>query len=302
MDGNPEAAQKYLDSLKRLNINHIDTARVYLESETVLGQLQAGQNFIIDTKVPGFTPKSQTRDAVFEAQKLSFEKLHVEQVDVYYLHGPDPETPIEETLAAINDLYKAGKFKRFGLSNFDSTQVEHIYAYCTKEGYVPPTVYQGGYNAVSRQVEKDLFPVLRKFGIVFYAYAPIAGGFLSKSVEQLTAGASGRWDPNSKEWGVYHAIYNRPEMMKGLTEWNPIAQEAGIDRSELAYRFIAYHSLIDAEKGDALIVGASRVGQLEKTMQFLEKGPLSSHVVDRIEKVWEIMKDVPEVTLASLFK
>ncbi|KAJ3043160.1 hypothetical protein HDV00_005776 [Rhizophlyctis rosea] len=290
MAGDVEEAKQFLDLCEKLGIKHIDTARIYGEAENVLGQLQADKKFVIDTKVPGFGSR-QTKDAVFAAQKTSWELLKTDTVDIYYLHSPDTETPFEETLAAINDLYKQGKFKRFGLSNFTAQQVEEVHRIASSKGYVLPTVFQGNYNPISRHIETDLFPTLRKLNIAFYVYSPIAGGFLSKSVEQIKAGGEGRWDPNTFIGQLYHKLYNKPKVLEGLEEWSAISEESGIPRAELAYRYIAYHSAVDASKGDAIIVGASKLEQLQQTVDGLKKGPLPKEIVARVEKVWELVKD-----------
>jgi len=217
--------------------------------------------------------------------------LKVDSVETYYLHAPDSATPIEETLSAINDLHKQGKFKNFGLSNFSPEQVQQIYDIASKNNYVLPTVYQGNYNPVARHIETDLFPVLRKLNIRFYVYSPVAGGFLSKTVDQIKQGGQGRWDPNSFMGQLYHGLYNRPKVLEGLEEWGRIANESGISRTELAYRFVAFHSAVKAENGDAIIVGASRLEQLEQTVEGLRRGPLPKEVVERIEGVWELVKN-----------
>ena len=72
---------------------------------------------------------------------------------MWYLHGPDRKTPYEETLRAVNELYKEGKFKRFGISNYMSWEVAEIVGICKANGYVAPTVYQGVYNAIHRWVQ-----------------------------------------------------------------------------------------------------------------------------------------------------
>lgn len=99
----------------------------------------------------------------------------MKQVDIYYLHAPDHSIPFEETLDGINKLYQQGSFKRFGLSNFHAEDVHKVYDICEKNGWVKPTAYQGNYNAVARKQETVLFPTLRKLGMCFYAYSPLAG-------------------------------------------------------------------------------------------------------------------------------
>ena len=118
------------------------------------------------------------------------------QVDVYYIHCPDPSLDLADMLKGINDAYKAGYFKRFGLSNFKADDIERIYTLCKEKGYLLPTVYQGNYSPVARKQETILFPTLRKLNMSFYAYSPIAGGFLAKS-KQYILDKKGRFDPDT---------------------------------------------------------------------------------------------------------
>ena len=84
------------------------------------------------------------------------------KVDLYYLHAPDREVRLAETLEAINEEYKAGHFSRFGISNYKASEVDEIVSICEKNGWVKPTVYQGLYNAIVRSAEPELIPTLRR--------------------------------------------------------------------------------------------------------------------------------------------
>jgi aflatoxin B1 aldehyde reductase len=127
-------------------------------------------------------------------------KLKMKQVDIYYIHAPDRTLKSEQWVGEINKLYKEGVFKRFGLSNFTPEEVREVYDHAKANGFVLPTVYQGNYSAIARQPEGTLFPVLRELGIAFYAYSTLAGGFLTKTREQVTEGVGkGRW---AKEGGM----------------------------------------------------------------------------------------------------
>lgn len=95
----------------------------------------------------------------------------------------------------VQQLYQLGCFKRFGLSNFLAQDVQKAYDYAKERGYVLPTVYQGNYSPVARLQETLLFPTLRKLGIAFYAYSPLAGGFLTKTAEDIKQG-KGRFNDN----------------------------------------------------------------------------------------------------------
>jgi aflatoxin B1 aldehyde reductase len=87
-----------------------------------------------------------------------------------FLHFPDRQTPFEDTAKAINDALGQGKFKKFGLSNYPAEEVAKFLEICEESGYAKPSVYEGHYNAITRGGEKELFPLLRKHGIAFYAY------------------------------------------------------------------------------------------------------------------------------------
>jgi len=219
------------------------------------------------------------KKAVYEAMRQSLRQIQLDQVETYFLHSPDPTTPIEETLSAIQELYLAGKFKRFGLSNFDAEKLENVYNVCRERGYVLPTVFHGNYSAVARHAESDLFPLLRKLNIAFYVYSPLAGGFLAKSPEQFEAPNKGRWDPSSEIGKLYNRLYNRPQLVAALKQWGEAADKAGCTRAALAYRRVRYHSSIKAQHGDAILIGASSKEQLLQTLDCLEDGPLSQEVL-----------------------
>jgi len=87
-----------------------------------------------------------------------------------FLHLPDRQTPFEDIAKAMNDAFQQGKFKNFGVSNYTANEVQRFIDICEERGYVKPSVYQGHYNAIVRGGEKDLFPLLRKHSIAFFAY------------------------------------------------------------------------------------------------------------------------------------
>jgi len=162
----PSILLKVYDALEKSGVRKIDTAHIYGASEEILGQTGGSKRFDIDTKAPGgLIPGSVTAQGVQGFATRSKKLLDVERVDVYYIHAPDV-VPIEEMLAGVNEVYKEGWFKRFGLSNFLAKDVQKIYDVCQREGYVLPSVYQGDYSAIARKQEEELLPLLRKLGIV----------------------------------------------------------------------------------------------------------------------------------------
>ncbi|CAL3973575.1 unnamed protein product [Diplocarpon coronariae] len=281
--------------LDKHHVKEIDTARLYGPSESILGKHGAPKRYAIHTKALGFQPGVMGKQGVLDSIATSFQDLGVEQVDIFYLHSPDPATPIEETLSAIREIYAAGKFKRFGLSNFRPDAVQEVYDIQTKANSVRPSVFQGNYNAVARHMESDLFPLLRKLNISFYAYSPIAGGFLVKESQQLRdQSIAGRFGANSQIGDMYIKMYTKPSLLEALDEWGVIAKDAGVPKAALAYRWIAYHSALKASRGDAIIIGASRPSQVEDTLSYIEAGPLDAKIAERASGLWkQIEKDAP---------
>lgn len=88
------------------------------------------------------------------------------------MHAPDRSVPFEETLEAVNEAYKEGKFKRLGLSNYTAFEVAEICTLCKERGWVKPSVYQGMYNAITRAIEEELFVACRKYGLDIVVYNP----------------------------------------------------------------------------------------------------------------------------------
>lgn len=195
----------------------------------------------------------------------------------------------KDTLSGVNELYKQGAFKRLGLSNFSADDVEEVVKVSKENNWVVPSVYQGNYSAVARRTETEIFPTLRKHNIAFYAYSPIAGGFLSKSKAELTD-PEGRFGKAGALAQIYNGMYNRPSFVEALGVWEEIAKEEGITKAELAYRWIVYHSKLDAALGDAVIIGARNQEQFRETMAGIKKGPLSDKAAKKIDGIWESVK------------
>lgn len=285
----PEDVEKLYSVLLKHNVQEIDTAQLYEESENKLGETKAGQRFTLQTKwAGGYYPGWATHENMVNSAKESMKKLGVKQVDIFYIHIPDSKTDISETLAGVQEAYQLGLFKRFGLSNYLPDDVQKVYDHCKEKGYVLPTVYQGNYSPVARRLETLRFPTLRKLGISFYAYSPLAGGFLTKTVQQIEKGVSRFRDDTMR--GVYKRIYVRPTIVKALEKWAVIAEAENTTQADLAYRWVVYNSPLKAEFGDGVIIGASSLKQVEQTLTGIGKGKLSNSAAKAIDAIWEDIK------------
>jgi aflatoxin B1 aldehyde reductase len=171
-------------------------------------------------------------------------------------------------------------------------QVLEHYNYAKSQGFVLPTVYQASYSPAVRGVETALFPTLRELGISIQAYSPLAAGFLSKTAKQIENGhGTERWDPNSPYGMVNRSLYYKPSYMKMLTEYEKLSEESGVSKIGLAYRWVRYHSALKGELGDAMIVGANSAIQFREAVEDIEKGPLDQWVAERIDGMWQLVKD-----------
>ncbi|KAK5133624.1 hypothetical protein LTR08_007572 [Meristemomyces frigidus] len=285
-------AAKFLDTFREHDYTELDSAYVYPmvgtpgECERVLSQV--GPWAHISTKIlPPFD-----RENVAISIEGSVERLGGKEIDILYLHLPDRSTPMEETLEAVDAAHRAGKFKRFGVSNYSPQEVQKLVEVCASNGFVKPTVYQGQYNLLARKGEKELFPILREHGIAFCAYSPAAGGMLTGKVTRESADQDGRWSKASPGGQAYSAAYHQDLIFEASTKIQNKAKEHGISGHAAALRWCIHHSVLDVKNGDAVIVGASSVGQLEEGLKICEEGPLPTDLVKAIEEVWPTVQAV----------
>jgi aflatoxin B1 aldehyde reductase len=153
-----------------------------------------------------------------------------------------------------------------------------------------PDVYQSSYNAFHRSAEPELIPCLRKYNIAYYVFSPLAGGMLTGKYDRATdAEAGGRFDANAKG-GYYRKQYWNEPSFAALDILEPVLKKEGLSTSEAALRWLSHHSGLQKEKGDAVIIGASRAEQLVPNLEALEKGPLSEEVVKAFEEAWVVLK------------
>lgn len=270
----------------------LDTAYVYNEgkSEFFIGEALKvidKSKVKLSTKVnPRITGKLDAEAAYMQLQG-SLERMGVESVDTFYLHFPDANTLIDSVLEAASDLHRQGKFKELGLSNFPAWLVMQVYYKCKENGWVVPTVYEGLYNPLSRWAEEELDSCLNELGIRFNAYNPLAGGILTNKYNNFEdTPIEGRFTyrPN------YQNRYWKKSYFEAASLIKEVAAKYDMTIIEATYRWLAYHSMLKGERGDAVIIGASRISQLEQNIAAFTKGELPTELIDTFEKAWNISK------------
>ncbi|GBE87006.1 Oxidoreductase sirO [Sparassis crispa] len=279
----------------------IDTARTYAggTSEQYLGKIDwRKRGLLIETKLYPFASNarlqaigveliSHSPEDLRKYLEISMKTLNTDQLEMWYLHGPDRATPYEVTLKAVDELYREGKFRRFGISNYMSWEVAEMVQICKANGYIQPTAYQGIYNAIHRKVEPELFPCLRKYGISFYEFNPLGGGFFTgryHSTDKVEAGS--RFDPENNMGKYYRSRYWNEPYFKALAAIEEVAKAHDLTTAEIALRWISHHSLMKREYGDAVLIGASSLKHIKQNMIDLEKGPLPEEVLSVLDEAW----------------
>ncbi|KAF9898983.1 hypothetical protein EC991_009824 [Linnemannia zychae] len=269
----------------------LDTARIYCngDTETVLSQLPTA-HFKIATKAYPLQAGAHSKENLPKQFRESLKALKAEKVDIFYLHAPDYATPYEETLKAIDDLYKEGLFERFGLSNYSAWNVAQIYELCKQHGYVRPSVYQGMYNPIARSVTTELLPCLKFYNIGFYAFNPICGGVLSGKYKfaEDEVKEGGRYDPNTRFGKVFRERYWTKTNFEAVQALTAVATANNLTLLEATLRWMRHHSGLTAK--DGIIIGASTVAQLEESLTELHKGPLPEAMVKAFDEAWEHVK------------
>jgi aflatoxin B1 aldehyde reductase len=212
-------------------------------------------------------------------------------VKILYLTTRDHSVPLESTLRGVQDLHDEGLFDEFGLSNFSVADIEDVLAITTREGWIPPTVYQGLYNALSRVVETELFPTLAGHGMRFQAYNPLAGGAFAPNfgIEDSVAGGS-RFDLAGPQGRMYRDRYWSDAYISTLQGLHTVCAQSGIDAISAALRWLVHHSQLDSDRDDAIIIGASSIAHLQHNLSAVKQGPLPRPVLDAINNASETVR------------
>ncbi|KAJ7441421.1 NADP-dependent oxidoreductase domain-containing protein [Mycena latifolia] len=301
-----EGVAEFLDVFQKYGHCEVDTARTYGTSEEYLGAVAWQERGIkMDTKLyptkgknMGWISSEELSHSPTDLRKglnASLKALKADKVHIYYLHGPDRSVPFEETLREVNKIYTEGIFERFGISNYMSWEVAQICEICKRNGWVMPSVYQGQYNTIQRSVEAELIPCLRAYGTSFYAFNPLAGGFLTARYtrDQAVSAESARFDPARLTGKLLRARYWNDSTWAAIELLRAAIAPHGISESDAALRWLAHHSALKNEFGDAVIVGAGSTAHLEANLTALDQGPLPEDVVAALDAGWEHTRALP---------
>ncbi|MBM3725114.1 MAG: aldo/keto reductase [Acidobacteria bacterium] len=288
----PEEASRIVDLCLDRGINFLDTANVYNggESERILGGILKGRRdrVVLATKVRGKMGDGPldcglSKAAIRHQIDESLRRLQTDYVDLYYLHQPDYDVPVEESLEALDELIRAGKVRYAAASNYAAWQMAEMHAIAARGVFAPVRVTQPMYNLIARGLEPEYLPMAREFGISTVVYNPLAGGLLTGKQSPEAPVAGTRFDNNR----MYLDRYWHRDCFDAVEELRGIAQTAGRSLVSLALNWLLHHT-----PTNCVILGASRIGQLETNIEAAQEGQLTPETVAACDAVWEKLRGV----------
>ena len=252
-------------------INFIDTADVYAGglSEQITGQALKNlkvprDSVIVATKVfgemgPGPNARGASRSHILNGVKASLQRLQLDHIDLYQVHGFDPATPIEETLHALDQLVRHGHVRHIGVSNWAAWQIAKALGISERLGLARFESLQAYYTVAGRDLERELIPMLRSEGVSLMVWSPLAGGLLSgKYASDSTASPL---EAGSRRASFDFPPVDRTRVDDCITAMRPIAQSHGVSVAQIALAWLLHQSEVTS-----VIIGAKRPEQLADNM------------------------------------
>ncbi len=263
-----ETARACIEKAYDLGINFFDTANVYArgKSEEVVGRCLKAYNrdsYVLATKVyfpmgDGPNDKGLSRKHIFEQCHLSLKRLGTDYIDLYQAHRYDTETPLEETLRAFDDLVRQGKVLYYGVSQWSAGQIAHATDVARMGNLYPIASNQPYYNALGRDLEKEVMPLCGREGIGLVVYSPLAQGVLTGKYRpgQPLPQDSRAADPSQ------NMFLNQGKLDENVLEkvqkLQPIAERNNLTLSQLALAWCLRRPEVSS-----VIIGASKPSQVE---------------------------------------
>jgi aryl-alcohol dehydrogenase-like predicted oxidoreductase len=246
-------------------INFFDTADGYAsgESETLLGKALASRrnDVVIATKVgfrsgPALTQSGLSRRHILWSIDQSLRRLGTDWLDIYIVHREDPFTPLEETLEALDSVVRSGKVRYLGFSNWSAWKVSAAMEIQKANGLAPFTHGQMYYSLLGRDVERDIVPMMQRYGLGMTIWSPLAAGFLSGKYTRETL-----TDPDNRLSGFDMLPFDKEQGFALVEKIRSIAQAHGASVAQVA---IAW--LLTRDSVTSVLLGASKPHQLEDNL------------------------------------
>lgn len=284
------ATRKVVDTALDAGINFFDTADIYGSgnSEVFLGRALGSRRHdaVIATKfgVPtgaGANQKGASRRYVLSAAEASLSRLGTDYIDVYIVHVPDPETPIGETLDALDTLVDQGKVRYVGCSNFSGWQIADAHWTAQTRNLRGFVTAQNEWSLLERKIEAEVVPACQQFGLGLMPYFPLASGALTGKYKRGQApSADSRY--GNEQGGMFKAYYGHfvaDSALAKVEALEKVAAQAGMALVELALSWLARNAVVSS-----VIAGATRPEQVASNAKST-RGSLSPEVVKAVDAV-----------------
>jgi L-glyceraldehyde 3-phosphate reductase len=284
----PEVARDCIFAAFNRGITYFDLANNYGRppgrAETVVGQIireMPRDELIVSTKAgflmwPGPYGQGCSRKSLLASIDQSLRRLGLDHVDIFYAHRMDPETPLEETLGALDHIVRAGKAVYAGLSNYSGKLLEEAAGLARQFRLAPIIVEQSSYSLLNRRIETELLSSARQAGAGVVAFSPLAQGLLSekylKGIPEESRAAK-MWTPEQR------AIVG-PAAMQRVAKLNEIAKARGQTLPQMAIAWILRRPEITS-----VLIGASDVQQIEENVKGLENLQFSEEELRKIDEL-----------------
>lgn len=269
-------------------VTMFDTANSYAggASEELLGQAVAPvrDQVLLASKVfnrigDGPDDRGLRRPAIERALEATLRRLGTDHLDLYYLHSPDREAPIEETLEAMASAVAAGKVRAVGMSNYAAWQLAEARCLTERHGWPAVHVSQLLYNLLSRRIEDEYAEFSGRYDMYNIVYNPLAGGLLTgKHRDPARPEAGGRF--GNDLGAMYRDRYWNSAQFEAVEALGTIAAQAGLSLVELAFRWLLSRPLVDS-----ILLGASSLDQLEANLAAASGPPLGTDVLEACDGV-----------------
>lgn len=285
------AAKEIVRESFKNGINFFDTAEAYANgmAESMLGEVLKEfrrSDIVVSTKIfwggNGPNDRGLSRKHLLEGTWASLKRLQLDYVDIVYCHRPDPETPIEETVLAMDYLVRNGLALYWGTSEWSAEQLENAHKACKELNCIPPIVEQPQYNLLDRdRVEKEYLPIYEKYGMGLTTFSPLASGILTgKYNNGIPEDSRLARFPGLRKHMQESGILSEKTFEK-LQKLQKIADELGAKLSQLALAWCLLNPHVSS-----VILGVSRLEQLHENLKALEiKEKITEDVEKEIRKI-----------------